>query len=82
MVTEVADSYPRLVTWLTEGRVSRYWNVFGTLVWVLRSFLVTRWIAWRLVFMPIARHAPWRFALHELILQRRRYELNNQRRAD
>ena len=77
LVTEVANSYPRLVSWLTEGRVSRYWNVFGIVVSVLRTIPVVRWVVWQLIFKPVARHAPWRFALCEVILQQERYQLNN-----
>jgi hypothetical protein len=76
MIAEVADSYPRLV-WLTEGRVSRYWNVFGIWIAILRSIPGMRRLVWLIVFKPVAGHAPWRLALREVILQKVRYELNS-----
>ncbi len=81
LVTEVADSYPRLLAWLTEGQVSRYWNVFGIWIAVLRLIPGVRWIVWLIVFKPVARHAPWRLALHEAILQDMRAKLNENRGA-
>ena len=82
LVSEVADSYPRLLAWLTEGQVSRYWNVFGFLIAALRLVPVVRWIMWRILFEPIARRAPWRFALYEAILEDDRLEFNNRPGAD
>jgi hypothetical protein len=75
-VGEVADSYPRLLAWLTEGKVSKYWNVFGLLIAVLRLIPGVRWIIWRTLFEPIACRAPWRLALYEVILEDKRYTFN------
>lgn len=36
VIAEVAEDYPRLLAWLAEGQVSRYWNVFGGWVGFLR----------------------------------------------
>ena len=74
-IAEVADSYPRLLTWLAEGRVSRYWNVFGLWIGISRSIWVVRRLVWRYFFKPIAHHAPWRLALYEVILQAARVQL-------
>jgi hypothetical protein len=76
LVTEVADSYPRLIAWLAEGRVSSYWNVFGTLISLARVIPGVQRVIWHLFFEPIAWHAPWRFALRDVILQAVRYEIN------
>jgi len=76
LIAEVADSYPRLLVWLAEGRVSRYWNVFGIWVAFLRSIPGVRRLVWLIIFKPVAGHAPWRPALREAILQKVRYELN------
>ena len=74
-IAEVADSYPRLLTWLAEGRVSRYWNVFGLWIGISRSIWGVRRLVWRYFFKPIAHHAPWRLELYEAILQAARSEL-------
>ena len=74
-IAEVADSYPRLLAWLAEGRVSRYWNVFGLWIGISRSIWGVRRLVWRYFFKPIAHHAPWRLALYEVILQAARSEL-------
>jgi len=79
LVAEVADSYPRLLAWLTEGQVSKSWNVFGFLIAVLRLIPGVRWVMWRILFEPIARRAPWRLALYEVILEDVRYRLNRSR---
>lgn len=76
MVAEVADSYPRLLVWLTEGRVSSYWNVFGSWIALARLLPGANWVLWRVLFRPIAYRAPWRLALYELILQEKRHEFN------
>ena len=77
LVARVADSHPRLLAWLAEGRVSCYWNVFGFWIAFLRLVPGLRWIVWRLLFEPVARRAPWRLELYEAILQRERYKRNN-----
>lgn len=82
LVAEVANSNPRLLAWLTEGQVSRYWNVFGFLIAVLRLIPGVHWIMWRILFEPIAHRAPWRLALHELILEQARRRYNNLPDAD
>lgn len=76
LVAEVADSYPRLIAWLAEGRVSSYWNVFGALISLARVIPGVQRVIWHWFFEPIARHAPWRFALRDVILQAVRYEIN------
>jgi hypothetical protein len=76
LIAEVAEVYPRLLTWLSEGRASRYWNVFGAWTAVLRLTPGLRWVLWRVLFLPVARRAAWRPALYEAILQRQRQELN------
>lgn len=78
-VAEVAESYPRLLAWLAEGQVSGYWNVFGLWIAILRYIPGVRRLVWRYFFKPIARHAPWRPALYEVILQAVRSELNKKR---
>ena len=77
-IAEVADSYPRLLTWLAEGRVSRYWNVFGLWIGISRSIWGVRRLVWGYFFKPIAHHAPWRLALYEAILQDARCELTKE----
>ncbi len=76
MVAEVAEDYPRLLAWLAEGQVYGFWNVFGAWVGFLRLIPGLRWIVWLTIFKPVARHAPWRLALYETILQKRRYDHN------
>jgi hypothetical protein len=76
LVAEVADSYPRLLVWLTEGRVSRYWNVFGNWIAIARMTPGANWVMWRTLFQPIANRAPWRQALYELIIQDERCKFN------
>lgn len=76
LVAEVAEHYPRLLTWLSEGQVGVLWNVFGVWVSVLRLIPVARWLLWRVMFKPVADRAPWRGALYEAILQQRRHEEN------
>jgi hypothetical protein len=76
LVAAVADSYPRLLAWLTEGRVSSYWNVFGILISLVRVIPVARRLVWLIIFKPVARHAPWRFALRDVLLQEERSEVN------
>jgi len=76
LVAQVADNYPRLLIWLTEGRISSYWNVFGTWIAVAQVVPGLNWVLWRVVFRPIAYRAPWRMALHELILQEKRRAFN------
>lgn len=76
LVAEVADSYPRLLAWLTEGRVSGFWNIFGTLISLITAIPVARYLTWCLIFRPVSRHAPWRFALRDVILQEERSEFN------
>jgi hypothetical protein len=82
MVAEVADSYPRLLAWLTEGRANKYWNVFGFLIAVLRLIPGVRRIIWHILFEPVAHRAPWRLALQEVILQEERCNFNNRPGAD
>lgn len=77
LVSEVVNSYPQILAWLTEGQVSRYWNLFGILVAILRLIPGPRRILWHALFKPVACHAPWQLALSEAILQEVREELNN-----
>jgi hypothetical protein len=76
VVAEVAATYPRLLAWLAEGRVSGTWNVFGSLVGVARLIPGLRWLLWHFMFEPVARYAPWRTALYEAILQDKRDKQN------
>lgn len=76
LVAEVANSYPRLLAWLTEGQVSRYWNVYGLLIAILRLIPGVRRITWRTLFEPVAYRAPWRLALYEVILEEERCKRN------
>jgi hypothetical protein len=76
VVAEVAEGYPRLLTWLAEGQVSGFWNVFGAWIGFLRLIPGLRWIVWRGIFKPVAHRAPWRVALYEAILQERRNDHN------
>lgn len=76
VIAEVAESYPRLLAWLAEGQVSRYWNVFGTWIALLRLIPGARRVVWHFLFKPVAYRAPWRAALYEAILQDRRHAIN------
>jgi hypothetical protein len=76
LVAKVAQSYPRLLTWLSEGQVGFFWNVFGLWVSVLRVIPGVRWLLWLLIFKRVAVVAPWRVALYSAILQQKRYETN------
>lgn len=77
VVAEVAEGYPRLLTWLAEGRASRYWNVFGAWVAILRLIPVVRSVlVWRRLFWPVSQRAAWRPALYEAMMQARREALN------
>ena len=81
-MAEVADSYPRLLAWLTDGQVGTYWNVFGLLIAVLRVIPGVRWITWRILFEPVAHRAPWRLALQEVVLEEERDKHNKRQGAD
>jgi hypothetical protein len=76
MIAEIAEDYPRLLAWLAEGQVNGFWNVFGAWIGFLRLTPGPRRILWLKIFKPVARHAPWRMALYEAILQGRRNEDN------
>jgi hypothetical protein len=76
LVAGVAQTHPRLLVWLAEGRVTWYWNLFGSFIAVLRLIPGPRWLMWRLFFQPVARNAPWCPELYEAILQRKRHEHN------
>jgi len=78
LVAGVAEDHPKLLAWLVEGQVTWYWNVFGTVIAVLRRIRGVRWIVWHSLFEPVARTAPWRTELLEAILQQRRWQLNNE----
>jgi hypothetical protein len=78
LVAEVAEHYPRLLSWLAEGQVGVLWNVFGVWVGVLRLVPGLRWLLWYLIFAPVAMVAPWRVALYETILQEERKRINEQ----
>ena len=78
VVASVAEDHPRLLAWLAEGRISWYWNLFGTWVAFARLIPGVRRIIWHLLFKPVARRAPWRVELHEAILQNKRYAFNRQ----
>jgi hypothetical protein len=77
IVAEVAEQYPRLLTWLAEGQVGVLWNVFGTWVAVLRLIPGVRWLLWWLVFNRVAGGAAWRVGLYESILQEVRKQCND-----
>jgi hypothetical protein len=76
VVAEVAEGYPRLLAWLTEGQASGYWNLFGAWVAVLRLIPGLRWIVWHYMFEPVAKRTGWRPALYEALLQARRLKFN------
>jgi hypothetical protein len=76
VIAEVAEDYPRLMTWLAEGQVRGFWNLFGAWIGFMRLIPGLRKIVWLRVFKPVARHAPWRVALHEAILQDIRNDKN------
>jgi hypothetical protein len=69
----VAEEYPKLLVWLTDGQVRRHSprNVFATWISAARLIPGLRWLLWRLIFRRVARRAPWRPALYEAILQQR-----------
>ena len=81
-LAEVAESYPRLLIWLTEGQVSRLRNVFGFWVAIMRLIPGLRWLLWRLMFKPVAARAPWWPALYEIFLQKERSGRNQKLRAE
>ena len=76
LVAGVAQTHPRLLVWLAEGRVTWYWNLFGTAIAILRLIPGPRSLIWRLFFKPVARNAPWCPELYEAVLQRKRHEHN------
>jgi hypothetical protein len=76
LVAGVAESHPRLLVWLAEGRVTWYWNLFGTMIAMLRLIPGLSGLMWRYLFKPVERNAPWRPELHETILQKKRHECN------
>jgi len=71
VIAEVAEDYPRLLTWLAEGQVRGFWNVFGAWIGFLRLIPGLRRIVWLKIFKPVAPHAPWRVALSGTLLQHR-----------
>jgi hypothetical protein len=79
-VAGIAESHPRLLVWLAEGRVTWYWNLFGTVFALLQFIPGLRWLMWRLLFKPVALTAPWRPELRERILQERRRTCNEKLR--
>jgi hypothetical protein len=81
-IAEVAEDYPRLLAWLSEGQVSRYWNVFGSFVMVLRLLPGVRWFIWHFMFREVYFHAPWRAALRGAILAEGREQWNKGPHAD
>jgi hypothetical protein len=83
-VAEVAEDYPRLLAWLSEGQVSSYWNVFGALIMVLRAIPGSRRFIWHFMFHRVYLHAPWRSALRTAILADAREQWNEatNRRTD
>jgi hypothetical protein len=74
IMAEVAEGYPRLLVWLTEGQVGNgsLHNVFGLFIAVLRLIPGVREVLRRVLFNPAAQLAPWRPALYEAFLQRER----------
>jgi hypothetical protein len=78
LVAPIAERHPRLLAWLAEGQVTWYWNVFGTLIAILRLIRGLRWVVWHFLFEPVARSAPWRTELLESILQDQRRKINEQ----
>lgn len=82
VMAEVAESYPRLLVWLTEGQVGNgsLRNVFGLFVAVLRLIPGVRYVLHRELFDPARSLAPWRPALYEALLQRQRYDRNREAR--
>jgi hypothetical protein len=78
LVAGVAENHPRLLAWLAEGRVTWYWNEFGTMIAALRLIPGLRWLVWHFLFEPVARSAPWRVELYEAIFQQRRLDRNNE----
>lgn len=83
IMAEVAESYPRLLVWLTEGQAGNggLHNVFGLFIAVLRLIPGVRQVLRRMLFKPAAKLAPWRPALYEAYLQKER-ENRNQFEAD
>jgi hypothetical protein len=81
IMAEVAEGYPRLLVWLTEGQVGKgsLGNVFGLFIAMLRLIPWTRGVLRKALFDPAAQVAPWRPALYEAYLQRERYERNRER---
>lgn len=77
LVADVAASHPRLLAWLAEGQVNWYWNVFGIWIGVLRAIPGLREVMWRVLFKPVARHAPWHLELYEALLQKERQKCNH-----
>src|SRR5438128_2725692 len=55
VVAEVAENYPKLLVWLTEGQVHARGlrNVFGFYVAVLRLVPGLRWLLWQFIFKPV-----------------------------
>jgi hypothetical protein len=78
VVAECAEVYPKLLVWLAEGQVRGLRNVFGSWVALLRVIPGVRWLLWRFMFKPVAARAPWRPALYEAILEKRRLAINRE----
>jgi hypothetical protein len=81
VVAGVAESHPRLLVWLAEGRVTWYWNLFGTMIALLRLVPGLSWLVWHFLFEPVASNAPWRPELYEVILQEKRHQRNCELRS-
>jgi hypothetical protein len=80
ILAEVAEGYPKLLVWLTEGQVTERGlrNVFGLWVALLRRIPGFHLLIWHFMFKPVSTRAPWRPALYEAILQDTRERLNSQ----
>jgi hypothetical protein len=76
IMAEVAESYPRMLVWLTEGQAGSGSNVFGLFIAILRVIPGIRKVLRRLLFDPVKTLAPWRPALYEAYLQRERSRRN------
>ena len=82
-VAEVAERYPRLLVWLAEGQVHSkgLQNIFGVPVALLLRVPGVPRILDKVLFLPVAKLAPWRPALYEAIAQQQRYKRNQRWRS-
>jgi hypothetical protein len=78
-LAEVAEGYPKLLVWLTEGQVTENGlrNVFGLWVALLRRIPGLHLLLWHFMFKPVSTRAPWRPALYEAVLQYTRERCNS-----